>query len=343
VTRQEQIVDVDPPQIDTLVVNPPAAMAGREVRLQWSARGASRLTLREAPNEKDPGGDERDLDMLAVDTSVRPAQDTWYSVTAYNAAGQATKRVKVSVARPPPAQAIFRAEPESVTRGEATQLTWQIDNAVQMTIQPGLGTVPPGKGSALVKPDRETEYTLTATTSDGRQLTRTARVQVRPGPVVVDFFTTASPQVEKGESATLAYSVQNAATITIRDATGAVIKEEKAPELPPAPTPAPDAPPAKPSPPPALLGSVDITPEKTMVYVLTAANEAGQITQPVTIEVRPPKTPTPAPPPAAAAGAAGAAAPAAPEATPVPPPGTPRPPLLATAQAARPPTQTPPR
>ena len=158
VTRQEQIVDVDPPQIDALVADPQAAMAGREVRLQWTARGASRLTLREAPNEKDPGGDERDLDLLAS-TRRSAAQDTWYIVTAYNAGGQASKRVKVSVARPPPPQAIFRAEPESVTRGEPAQLTWQIDNAVQMTIQPGLGTVPPGKGSALVKPDRETEYT----------------------------------------------------------------------------------------------------------------------------------------------------------------------------------------
>jgi pSer/pThr/pTyr-binding forkhead associated (FHA) protein len=290
-STSEQIVVVDPPAIDALTAVAPAGPAGREVRLQWVARGITKpIRIREGKTEEDTTGPAQEVHPETVDAVVRPTADTWYTVTARNAGGEVSKKVKVSAVAVQP-QVFFRAEPDQIVRGEAAALTWRADGASAVTIEPGIGAVPPGQGNVVVKPEKDTEYLLTAT-FNGRKIERTVAVTVKTGAVLVDFFTTATPSIEKGEKATLTYSVQNAEQVILRDGTGKVIKDQKAPD--------PRA---------GILGSVEVEPEKTMVFVLTARTESSQITQPVTIEVKPKPSPTPEAP--AAAAAAGGAAPAA--------------------------------
>lgn len=58
--------------------------------------------------------------------------------------------------------AVFRGAPTSIQPGEIVTLTWQVTDAIEVTIEPGLGVVPLD-GVTEVTPDVSTTYTLTAT------------------------------------------------------------------------------------------------------------------------------------------------------------------------------------
>jgi polysaccharide export outer membrane protein len=60
----------------------------------------------------------------------------------------------------------FEANPASVTAGQATQLTWKVEGATNVNIEPVVGSVP-ASGSAPVTPSETTIYTLTASLPSG--------------------------------------------------------------------------------------------------------------------------------------------------------------------------------
>ena len=70
----------------------------------------------------------------------------------------------------------FEAIPASVTAGQATQLTWTVEGATSVNIQPVVGNVP-ASGSAPVTPGETTTYTLTAVLPSGN-VTATTTVTV---------------------------------------------------------------------------------------------------------------------------------------------------------------------
>ena len=82
---------------------------------------------------------------------------------------------------PPPAAptATLSASPDTVDKGQSTTLTWQTNNATDVSID-GIGAVQPS-GSQSVSPTDSTTYTLTAKGAGGTQ-TATARVTVNAPP-----------------------------------------------------------------------------------------------------------------------------------------------------------------
>jgi peptidoglycan-associated lipoprotein len=93
---------------------------------------------------------------------------------------------------PPPAAptASLSANPTTVNKGEPTTLTWETNNATDVSIET-IGPVKPS-GSQQVTPTDSTTYTLTAKGAGGTQ-TATARVTVNappppqpPAPTVTD-------------------------------------------------------------------------------------------------------------------------------------------------------------
>lgn len=97
-------------------------------------------------------------------------------------AGCSKKAARVTPPPPPPPvapTATLAANPDVIQAGQSTTLTWQTQNANQITIQ-GLGTVP-ASGSRRVEPGSSTSYTLTAKGPGGTQ-EATARVTVNPAP-----------------------------------------------------------------------------------------------------------------------------------------------------------------
>jgi len=83
---------------------------------------------------------------------------------------------------PPPAAptASLTANPDSIQQGQSTTLSWQTQNATDVSIDNGVGTVEPS-GSKQVTPNESATYHLTAK-GPGGTTDATARVTVTPPP-----------------------------------------------------------------------------------------------------------------------------------------------------------------
>lgn len=76
--------------------------------------------------------------------------------------------------------ATFVAEPSTIQRGESSTLRWKVENATDISINQGIGTVQ-SSGDRRVFPSSATTYTLTAK-GPGGSATATARVDVTQPP-----------------------------------------------------------------------------------------------------------------------------------------------------------------
>jgi len=128
---------------------------------------------------------------------------TWNAFTltvivagALSFAGCSKKAAQATPPTPPPPPAAptatLAASPDVILQGQSTTLTWQTNNASDITID-GLGTVS-ASGSKTVMPNSSTTYTLTAKGPGGSQ-NASARVTVNakmaaatPSPSDADLF-----------------------------------------------------------------------------------------------------------------------------------------------------------
>jgi hypothetical protein len=213
---------------------------------------------------------------------VTPAMTTIYTITAIGCGGVWTGQVTVVVEEVgtvtptptcpgPPIIQSFTASPLTITPGGLSTLNWgTVQNASSVTIQPGIGAVST-PGQITVTPAVTTTYTLTATGCGG---TRTSAVTIAvsttvtpitptptcPGPPVIESFTASATTITPGGWSALTWgAVQNANSVTIDQAIGAV----KAP------------------------GQRVVTPTTTTTYTMTATGCGGTRTTAVTIAVVP--------------------------------------------------------
>ncbi len=143
-----------------------------------------------------------------------------------------------TVAKQPPAQpacpgapaiASFSANPTTITAGQTTTLSWgAVTNATSATIDQGIGGVVT-PNSLVVKPDKTTTYTLTATGCGGT-VTKQAIVTVSPAsakascsgsPNIANFGATPA-EITEGQSSTLNWTVANASKVEISQGIGEV-------------------------------------------------------------------------------------------------------------------------
>jgi peptidoglycan-associated lipoprotein len=108
---------------------------------------------------------------------------------------------------PPPKPSIssFTIEPSTIERGQSATMQWDVSNATDISIAPGVGTVQ-ARGSRQVFPSQTTTYSLTAKGpggSDERAATVTVTVPPPPPPP-------APPPPRKSLSERLASEVQDA-------------------------------------------------------------------------------------------------------------------------------------
>jgi peptidoglycan-associated lipoprotein len=123
--------------------------------------------------------------------------------TAFVVTGCSKKVAKVTPPSPPPPPATptatLAAAPDVIQQGQSTTLTWQTQNATEITIS-GLGTVP-ASGSRSVTPGSSTTYTLMAKGPGGTQDAST-RVTVNP-------VATAAAQPSESEADLFAHNVKD--------------------------------------------------------------------------------------------------------------------------------------
>ncbi|HJU83328.1 MAG TPA: glycoside hydrolase family 44 protein [Holophagaceae bacterium] len=154
-----------------------------------------------------------------------------------------------------PAITAFAAAPASVAPGSGSTLTWSVTGADHLRLDPGAVDVS-GKTSRAVTPAATTTYTLTASNAAG-SATATATVTVAlPKPLIASF--TASPAtIASGASATLAWSVSGATSLSLDQGVGDVTGKT----------------------------SIAVSPAATTAYTLTATNAAGAVTASATVTV----------------------------------------------------------
>jgi len=184
------------------------------------------------------------------------------------------------VAKPVPAPHVvsFSVSSEKINQGDSVTLTWETENATEVSIDPGsVGVNDPrtaAHGKVDLKPRDTTTYTLTAKGSSGQPATSTRVVTVVPAPAAPAQPATgtlsASPaSIQRGQSATLNWTTQNSKSVSIDPGIGTVD-----------PT-----------------GQRSVTPTSPTTYTLTAKGADGNtITRTARIEVK--DIPPPQPPPA---------------------------------------------
>lgn len=194
--------------------------------------------------------------------AVAPERTATYKITA-NCLGPAhlfpplgkytiTSSVTVSVKDTP--AIIFRVDPEAIRQGESAALTWSLADGLAGEIDQGIGPVA-ANGTFTVTPDATTTYTLTATGPGGPA---TASVTVTVTPLLpVAGFQAMPEEIPYGESATLIWSVSGADTVEIDNGIGII----------------------------ASSGSLQVTPESTTTYTLTAAGPGGTSSVQATVMV----------------------------------------------------------
>jgi len=187
-------------------------------------------------------------------------------------------RVMDAAGQVEPSIVSFAVEPESIIQGAVATLSWEVADALVVTISPEIGAVVPS-GELAVQPSETTTYTLSATNGAG---TTTAETTVTvtpfsggllppPGIIIlpprVESFAADKSLMTVGMSATLSWEVSGVAAVTIEPGIGAV----------------------------EASGSVTVSPIQTRTYTLTATNVGGTATSTVTIALAAPATIQPGP------------------------------------------------
>lgn len=128
---------------------------GSPLQLFWEVNNAKHIFL-------DPIGED-----VSDHTQIElyPEQSTTYVIRAVNATGEVSQEIPLLL--PPPRILHFGAETNISTEGEPIELSWEVDNASELSIDHGIGEVGP-QGMVRVKPKQAyTTYTLSVTGPSG--------------------------------------------------------------------------------------------------------------------------------------------------------------------------------
>ncbi|MGQ9682611.1 MAG: protein kinase domain-containing protein [Anaerolineae bacterium] len=175
------------PVVEEFSVVPNAVTAGDPVTIRWRVTNAESVTLQPF-GEVALSGEVQDL----------PATSTQYVLTAVNEGKMVERSFAVTVSQPQaPTIVKFTADPASLEAGSVAtiHLSWQVQGAESVTIQPGIGNVGASGEMDIPAPASTTQYTLVATNAAG-PVQQQLEVQVQPvlGPPPVLPTDTPVPQ-----------------------------------------------------------------------------------------------------------------------------------------------------
>ncbi|MGI8741407.1 MAG: PKD domain-containing protein [Bryobacteraceae bacterium] len=204
VVRQTQ------PSFTACTASPMNIMAGESSTIFFSSLNATSVSISNGIGNVGMSGS----------VVVSPTTNTNYIVTATNQFGSATCSVSVQVT-PGAAPRIvkFTASPLSIQQGATSTLLWLVENARDVTITPGIGSVS-NADTRDVQPTQTTTYTLTATNKFGSvsaQATVTV-IPVPPPPVapsIASFTANPPASTTPGSAVVLSCKANNANQVVI--------------------------------------------------------------------------------------------------------------------------------
>jgi len=288
-----------PPAITGFNVNPTVISTGQSASLTWNVTGSDMVRIDPSVGNVSAVGSQ----------SVDPGTTTTYILTAGGTTGVVTSTVTLSVvptystSTPYPAYPIYAPNPNAsnvpaiisfsinppiISPGETTVMTWDVIGADSVSIDNGVGNVPPS-GSLVLNPNTTTYYQLVASNSYGpvsssdmvtvyplSYYTQPPVIQ-QPPPVItppggkqgqgngnnsgslprINNFQSNPPKLNVGQPAELQWQVDGATSVHI----------------------SPDIGPVPPS------GKMTVAPNHTTVYTITASNSNGVVQHPQEITV----------------------------------------------------------
>jgi len=164
------------PRVMRFLAAPREIFVGETSTLIWSVENATDVSISSVGVVEASGTN-----------AVAPLVTTVYTLTARNAAGEASATATVTVYGPPRIT-LFTGRPLTIKAGETSTLEWKTEDATTVTLS-GAGTVQPN-GTLAVKPAATTTYTLTAIGRRGNTVSQQVTVTVEgttpggggPGP-----------------------------------------------------------------------------------------------------------------------------------------------------------------
>lgn len=273
---------VEVPAILSFAATPPEIRRGESSRLDWEVRPSFPVCPSD-PNQPRvecltiditnvPQSDLSVPPLPSGNATVTPDDTTTYVLTVCNVVDEcATAQATVLVRPNLPVIVRFTATPSEARKtdpplapcnsGEARSLLeWETQNATTVILTNPSGPVPP-VGEQVVCLSQTTTFTLTATNDRGEVVTAEATVTVLDALPELISFTATPAMIRVGETSTLSWEVRNVDSVLITNLPGI--------HLP--------------------VDSVQVMPQQTTTYTLTATNDSGEsVTAEVTLVVKPP-------------------------------------------------------
>jgi len=172
-----------PPTIAYFNPTPSSVPQGQSAQLSWKTENASEVSI------------DQNIGRVEATSSIKvtPTANTTYTLTAKGPGGtpvQQSVTIAVAAVPPPPPSARppsiddFEAGQDSIQKGQSTKLIWHTEDATDVSIDPGIGSVP-ARGSRQVTPSETTIYTIRAKGAGGAAEPKSVKVAVEEKVVVV--------------------------------------------------------------------------------------------------------------------------------------------------------------
>ncbi len=222
----------------TIGVDPVFLDRGECSALSWSTTDATSQSIDQGIGSVAASGSQR----------ICPTETTTYTLTASGSGGSLSPEptATVTVEQPKPDGDLF-ADPERISRGQCSTLSWITRDTPIRSIDQGIGSVA-ASGSRSVCPTETTTYRLTGS-GPGGNLNTMVTVQVVQ-PVPTGTLTASPEEIETGKCSTLTWRTAETTTRSIDQGVGDV----------------------------AASGSEQVCPTETTTYTLTASGPGGSLT-----------------------------------------------------------------
>lgn len=156
----------------------------------------------------------------------------------------------------------FYAASAEVTDGDRNLVCYGVRNAERVRIEPPVEDLAPSLARCFwTEPHHDTSYRLTATGGDGREVSESFQVRVRPAPPSILFLAASHKEIRAGDPVTVCYGVLHADSVRL-DPIGWTL-------------------------PPAAKNCARFYPKATYRYTLVARGDAGRVdTEKFTVKVK---------------------------------------------------------
>ena len=201
--------DVGPlaPAIGSFFADKKEGIDGQDVALAWYVTGdVNELILNPGDIHLSPVG-YYPYGTYTIHNVDFPQTFTLVAMGIYGVTSETVDIDETTVAPVVPVINVFDAQPETIGSGQNATLSWDVSNATNVTIYPGIGAVAGTSGEMTVSPQFSTTYTLIASNADGIQ-TATTAVTVNNSEPEITLFTGSTDSVDANSVAHLYWTIQ---------------------------------------------------------------------------------------------------------------------------------------